>query len=563
MAGACICTGGNPASRGGRRERQIVAMIPRIWKKEVGGNGMLLAVCLLLTVFGNSRFFAHVLQAFPPTGHNLAALVSLAIALFATTAILLGSLALGAMTKPVLTLALLASSLAAYFMDSFDTVIGTDMLRNVLETSFDEASDLVTPRLLAYFVLLGVAPSVLVWRTPLVRTGWRIELLGRARLLGLCLACIAAMAIVFGGFYASFLRAHKELRSYANPAYFLIASLKIFSGPAQAVAASRPAIIAPDARIPEHGKHRELIFLVIGETARADRLSINGYRKDTTPRLREAQAISLNNLWACGTSTAASVPCMFSSKGMDRFDPKKAAEEENLLDVLQRVGVNVLWLDNNSDSKGIALRVPYRDYKSPGINTVCDTECRDEGMLVPLQDYIDSHPAGDIVIVLHQMGNHGPAYYKRYPPAFEKFQPACKSKDLSLCSREEIDNAYDNAILYTDHFLGKAIDLLKRNDDKFETALFYLSDHGESLGEGGVYLHGLPRAIAPDSQLHVPAILWFGRGFDGLDREALTRKRGQRFTHDHLFHTVLGFLEIRTSAYKPELDILDGCRKEE
>jgi lipid A ethanolaminephosphotransferase len=247
---------------------------------------------------------------------------------------------------------------------------------------------------------------------------------------------------------------------------------------------------------------------------------------------------------------------------MARFNPEKAGSEENLLDVLQRAGVNVLWLDNNSDSKGIALRVPYRSYKTPDTNTVCDSECRDEGMLVPLQDYIDSHPTGDILIVLHQMGNHGPAYYKRYPPEFEKFRPVCRSKDLSRCSREEIGNAYDNALLYTDHFLGKAIDLLKRNDKQFETALFYLSDHGESLGEGGVYLHGLPRAIAPDNQLHVPAILWFGSGFDEIDLPALKRKRHQRFTHDHLFHTLLGFFEVRTSFYKPELDILAEHRKD-
>ncbi|MCZ7654859.1 MAG: sulfatase-like hydrolase/transferase [Rhodocyclaceae bacterium] len=233
--------------------------------------------------------------------------------------------------------------------------------------------------------------------------------------------------------------------------------------------------------------------------------------------MQEAKAVSLPNFWACGTSMAVSVPCMFSSNGMGRFSLNQAGSEENLLDVVQRAGVNVLWLDNNSDSKGVALRPLYRNYRSPEINTVCDSECRDEGMLVPLQDYIDSHPKGDILIVLHQMGNHGPAYYKRYPPAFEKYRPACQSKDLSRCSNEEIGNAYDNAILYTDHFLGKTIELLKRNDKHFETALFYLSDHGESLGEGGVYLHGLPRAIAPDSQLHVPAILWFGSGYDEVD----------------------------------------------
>ena len=532
-------------------------------KWEISGNALLLLASLLLAAGGNASFITQVLHAFPPSGSSLPALLSLAVVFLAFNVVLFGGFAFGRMTKPVLIVALLTASVTAYFMDSFGAVIGEDMLRNAVQTDAGEAFDLLTFKLLAYFVLLGVLPSVLVWRAPLAWRGWRRELFGRVKLLALCLLAIALMVMAFGGFYASFIRAHKPLRSYANPAYPLLTMLKFAGKANQATAGMKVAIVAPDAHISGDDRHRELILLVIGETARADRFSINGYARDTTPRLREANAISLPDFRSCGTSTAVSVPCMFSPRGMARFDPKQAAEEENLLDVLQRAGVNVLWLDNNSDSKGTALRVPYRDYKSPGTNTICDTECRDEGMLVPLQDYIDSHPAGDIVVVLHQMGNHGPAYYKRYPPAFEQYQPACKSKDLSLCSREEIGNAYDNAILYTDHFLGKAIELLKRNDAKFETALFYLSDHGESLGEGGLYLHGLPRPLAPDSQVHVPAILWFGSSFDGLDREALMRKRRQRFTHDHLFHTVLGFLEVRTSSYKPELDILDGCRKDE
>jgi lipid A ethanolaminephosphotransferase len=182
-------------------------------------------------------------------------------------------------------------------------------------------------------------------------------------------------------------------------------------------------------------------------------------------------------------------------------------------------------------------------------------------MLVPLQAYVDSHPTGDIVIVLHQMGNHGPAYYKRYPPEFERFKPTCQSNDLSQCTQEEIVNAYDNALLYTDYFLSKTIELLKKNSDKFETAMLYVSDHGESLGEAGTWLHGLPKTIAPDAQLHVPAIMWFGDSFNELDKPALLRKRAQRFTHDNLFHTALGFVEVETSIYRPELDILTGVRK--
>ncbi|CAG0971772.1 lipid A ethanolaminephosphotransferase [Rhodocyclaceae bacterium] len=531
-------------------------------KREISGNVLLLLTCLLLVAGSNAHFITQVLQAFPPSGRTLPALFSLAVAFLAFNVVLFGGFAFGRMTKPVLIVALLTASVAAYFMDSFGTVVGEDMLRNVAQTDASEAFDLITPRLLVYFILLGVIPSALIWRTPLAWRGWRSELMSRAKLLGLCLFGIVVMAVVFGSFYASFVRGHKSLRTYANPAYFLLSTVKFIGGGKQPAGNAPLAVIAHDAHIPRDDEDRELILLVIGETARADRLSINGYERDTTPRLKEANAVSLTNFWSCGTSTALSVPCMFSPQGMARFDPKKAGGEENLLDVLQRAGVNVLWLDNNSDSKGTALRVPYQSYKTPDINTVCDSECRDEGMLVPLQDYIDSHPKGDIVIILHQMGNHGPAYFKRYPPEFEKFTPACRSKDLSQCTREEIGNAYDNALLYTDHFLGKAIDLLKRNDKTFETALFYLSDHGESLGEGGVYLHGLPRAVAPDSQLHVPAILWFGSGYDELDLPALLRKRHQRFTHDHLFHTLLGFLEVRTAFYKPELDILDGCRKD-
>jgi len=530
-------------------------------KMEVGRNTLLLMASFLLVAGGNATFFSKVLHAFPFSGGNIPALASLTLAFFAVNVILLGGVALGSLAKPVLTLVLLASSLTAYFTDSFGVVIGEDMLTNVVQTNAGEAVDLITFRLLAYFALLGLLPSILIWRIPLRWQGWRHELTSRAKLLGLCVLVIVAMVMAFGSFYASFLRAHKSLRSYANPAYFLVSSIKLIRGGKQPAGNTQIAIVAPDARIDKGDRHRELVILVIGETARADRLSINGYERDTTPRLKEAKAISLPNFWACGTSTAVSVPCMFSSNGMGRFSPNQAGSEENLLDVVQRAGVNVLWLDNNSDSKGVALRVPYQDFRSPEINTVCDSECRDEGMLVPLQDYIDSHPKGDILIVLHQMGNHGPAYYKRYPPAFEKFRPACQHKDLSRCSNEEIGNAYDNAILYTDHFLGKTIELLKRNDKQFETALFYLSDHGESLGEGGVYLHGLPRAIAPDSQLHVPAILWFGSGYDGLDLPSLLQKRHLRFTHDHLFHTLLGLLEIRSAHYKAELDILNGCRK--
>ena len=220
--------------------------------------------------------------------------------------------------------------------------------------------------------------------------------------------------------------------------------------------------------------------------------------------------------------------------------------------------MSILWRDNNSDSKGVAVRGAYEDFRSPRVNPVCDeVECRDEGMLHGLQAYIDQQK-GDILIVLHQMGNHGPAYYKRYPKAFEHFTPVCKTNDLGSCSSEEINNAYDNVIRYTDYFLAKVIELLKQNDHRFETAMLYVSDHGESLGEYGVYLHGMPYALAPDAQKHVPAIMWIGQHMKrDLRLDNMDERRLRRWSHDNIFSTLLGLFEIESEVYDPSKDLFE------
>jgi lipid A ethanolaminephosphotransferase len=452
---------------------------------------------------------------------------------------------------------LIVSSLAAFFMDSYSVVINDEMLNNVAQTNFSEATDLVNAKLLAYLAFLGVLPSIGVARLPLIWRETRREVVARVKLLGALALLVAGTVLSFGSFYASLAREHRELRTYANPSYYLYSTVKVMNASLGSALPTALAMIGIDAQIPASDVDRELIIMVVGETARADRFSLNGYRRDTNPQLAQAKVVSFTNVWACGTSTAVSVPCMFYLGGQEDFSLRAAGSRENLLDVLQRSGVNVLWLDNNSDSKGVASRVPYQSYKTAATNSVCGgDECRDEGMIAPLQNYIDTHPRGDIFIVLHQMGNHGPAYFKRYPPEFERFKPVCKSSDLNQCSQDEIDNAYDNAISYTDHFLSRVIELLKRNDEKFETAMLYVSDHGESLGENGVYLHGMPKAIAPDSQLHVPMVMWFGQHFDGVDLAQVQKSTAVRYTHDNVFHTVLGMMEIETAIYRPDLDIL-------
>jgi lipid A ethanolaminephosphotransferase len=236
---------------------------------------------------------------------------------------------------------------------------------------------------------------------------------------------------------------------------------------------------------------------------------------------------------------------MFSPDDRRHFTKSSIHKTLNVLDVLSRDGVAVIWRDNNSSSKGVADRVEYESFRNPASNPICDSECRDQGLLANLDEIVARHPGQDILLVLHTMGSHGPEYYRRYPGEFETFTPACKTNLLSRCSAEEIANAYDNSIVYTDYLIAKAIDSLKAYGDRYHTSLLYISDHGESLGEGNVYLHGLPYAVAPGSQTHVPAIAWLPPN-SNLSFEVSQRNREDEYTHDDLYCTLLLAMDIAT-----------------
>lgn len=522
-------------------------------------NQVILGSALFLAAFANLAFFRNVLATFGTTPGAYAHALSLGLVLAGVLTLLLSILCVGRALKPLLAVLFLLSSLTAYFMDTYNAFIDSDMLANVAATDPREVRDLLTPRLGLYLLLLGVLPVVVLLRLKIRPRPIGAALRARAVLVVSTLLVAVALIVLSSSFYASFFREHKVLRYYTNPTGPIYAAYKFGRRGARHDPVA-PERIAEDVRRPEKDVDRELVIMVVGETARADRFALNGYARDTNPRLAKQDVVSFTQVKACGTSTVTSVPCMFAIYDRDHFSGEKATGTENLLDVLTRAGVNVLWRDNNSDSKGVALRVPMEDYRSPEVNTLCNPECRDEGMLVSLQDYIDRHPTGDILIVLHQMGSHGPAYFKRYPAEFRVFTPTCETNQLDSCTQEEISNAYDNTILYTDHFLSRVIDLLRANDEGFETAMLYVSDHGESLGESGVYLHGLPYLIAPDAQIRVPLVAWFGRNYDDVDRAALHQLRDRPMSHDNIFHTVLGLFEAGTEVYDPKQDLLQLAR---
>jgi len=519
---------------------------------------LLIFTVAILVLFHNRSFFRHLLETYEAGAFDSLFVASVGFLLACLMFFLLNAIGIKKSLKPVLILVLLVSAVCSYFYNAYGVIIDTDMVRNAFETNSSEAFELFSLGFVWNLILLGVIPALVVAFVPLKKLSFRVELVRGLRNAVLSLGLMVLTLFGFNRYYTSFFREHKPLRYYANPVtpiYSLIKYMHIQLWPKPA---PKSIHVGEDAAIPPTDPMRELVILVVGEAARADHFQLNGYERETNPRLSQEEVISFQRVRACGTSTAISVPCMFSFKTKKSFSVEQARATENVLDVMAKAGVHVLWRDNNSDSKGVAVGLPFEDFRTKDHNPDCDIECRDLGMLDGLNEFINEKKEGDILIVLHQMGNHGPAYFQRYPESFEVFEPACRSNQLQSCSRQEIINAYDNALVYTDYFLSKVIEFLKGYDQApFETAMIYIADHGESLGEGGLYLHGVPNIIAPSAQTHVPAIFWFGKQFF-IDRDHFALQAEKPISHENLVHTLLGLFEVDTHLYESDLDLSSG-----
>ncbi|XBS68556.1 sulfatase-like hydrolase/transferase [Acerihabitans sp. KWT182] len=310
---------------------------------------------------------------------------------------------------------------------------------------------------------------------------------------------------------------------------------------------------------------KNLLIVVVGETSRGQDFSLGGYGKLTNPLLARDNVVYFPKTTSCGTATAVSVPCMFSNMTRAHFDGDTAAHQDNVLDILQRAHVNVLWRENDGGCKYVCNRVATDDLSTwKNLPRFCsDGVCLDEALLNHLDDYINGQH-DDTIIVLHTIGSHGPTYYQRYQAAQQTFTPTCDTNEIQKCSNSSLVNTYDNTIVYIDYLLDKSIKLLQSHQDKFNTALVYLSDHGESLGENGLFLHGMPYAVAPAQQTHVPMLLWLSPSFmqaQGIADDCLRNQAiRQTYSHDNLFSTLLGLMNVGTRLYEPSLDIVQPCR---
>lgn len=525
-------------------------------------------ISALFVAFYNISFFRNI-SAIYDIKENFIYYISIIIALFSFSVFFFSLLSSSYTTKPLLILVVLISSGTAYFMDNYNIVIDNTMITNIIETNLAETSDLLSLKLFLYILFLGIFPAIFIYKFKINYPKLKTRILSKLKTLAIFLLIIVVIMFSFSKFYTSFFREHKHLRYSINPFYwmynigdFTVKSLKGGSGKFLKLGEDA-VIIETNDKNNKNNQKKELVIVVVGEAARADHFSLNGYDRETNPLLKQENIINFKNFTSCGTTTAVSVPCMFSSLTRENFNNDKFKNQDNVLDILNRAGVKVLWRDNNSDSKGVATRMEYEDFRTSQNNKVCeDGECRDIGMLDGLDKFINKNKDKDILIVLHQMGNHGPAYYKRYPKEFEKFTPVCDSNDLQKCDQQNIINAYDNAILYTDYFLSKVIKFSKKYSAKYQNAVIYISDHGESLGENNIYLHGLPYAIAPKAQKNVGAFIWLDKNFYDVDRKKLEEKvKNGEFSQDYLFHTLLSIFEIKSEIYDKNLDILDGTKK--
>lgn len=523
--------------------------------------------CLLAL---NLPFWSRVFEIRPPASADdvfylisFALLAFLLINLFLLVFTLIRPLA-----RPLLAVVLLLAALASYFVQAYGVRIDRVMIRNVFETDGLEAGELINLSLILYVGLLGVLPAVLVMRTRLVLATWRVELAHRGLALGLTALGIGAIAALYYQDHAATLRNNRELRHLLVPVNYLAGAGSYVAEVTKPDLPYEP--IGNDARPGKLWQAADavrplIVVLVVGETARAADFGLDGYRRQTTPQLAATPGlINFTAVSSCGTSTAISVPCMFSDLGRAGFSAEKAKARDNLVDIVGKAGFTVQWFGNNTHCKGVCRGLPEIRAAREDYPQLCvgDGPCMD-GAMFDLFEKSLAQPAGRRLAVLHMLGSHGPGYHLRYPRQFEQFTPVCRETDFSKCQVEEIVNAYDDTILYTDHLLAGAIRSLAAIADRADTALLYVSDHGESLGESGIFLHALPYAIAPDQQTRVPMVFWASEGYArrmGLDMACVERGRKRELSHDNIFHTVLGLLQVDTAARNRALDMFTECR---
>ena len=399
-------------------------------------------------------------------------------------------------------------------MQAYGVIIDKGMLLNVLHTDTREAFSYFNASLAIWLIFVTILPCVYVALVKISYGGFKNALRSRVKIALSTLASAAVIFALMSKIFIPFFREHN-----ASTISVLLPYYPIYSGIRLAKSLAQKPLpftyVADDATLTNDKK--KILVLIVGETQRSKNYSLNGYAKnDTNKFTKQKDVVSFTNFYSCGTATETSVPCLFSDLKRENFSNREAKARENLVDIINKLGIKTYFFGNNSGGcKGVCDNLDQNhtsEHRAAGFDEVIFDEAKK----------VIKDANSTTFIVLHLQGSHGPIYYKGYPSKFKEFTPTCDTAELNKCTPDEIANTYDNTILYEDYLQSELINALEARKDKFEVAMFFFSDHGESLGENGIYLHGLPYSIAPDEQKHIPAIIF------SSDSELLKRLKARK-----------------------------------
>ena len=538
-------------------------------KKSISLSGFNMLLAIWLGLILNFAFYQKI-HEFTPYANLKAGLLLAATALIiiAFYNLVLQWLNWKWNAKILASVLIILGGFSAYFVNSLGVVITPDQIQNMLQTDAREVRDLWSMRLIIWTLGFVIFPLGIVWMLQIQPTSTGHQLVHKSLSSVVSLGLILGLLFCFYVDYAAIFREHRDLKGMLSPQNSIASTLSYYKKKAPKanlplVAFGEDAHLLQQAQMQDHPK---LMVLVVGETARAESFALNGYARNTNPELSKLAVINFSQVSSCGTATAVSVPCMFSGMSRETYDEQLASHREGLLDIAQRAGYQVTWIDNNSGCKGACDRVQKYQIPAQLKQKWCDAggECFDEILVDSLKDYLahlDKNNPKPQLIVLHQMGSHGPAYFKRSKAPYQPFQPTCNSNAIQGCSTEELKNSYDNSIVYTDHVLAQIIETLKQQT-QYQTGFWYLSDHGESTGEHGLYLHGAPYSMAPTQQTHVPMLMWFSDAWKQQNIQQVSCLKGQTNqarSQDHLFPSLLSLLDIKTQVIEAKNDMLAQC----
>ena len=468
--------------------------------------------------------------------------------------------------KPALIFFFLSSSIAMYFSNTLNVYFDVDMVANIFETDYREATELIVKPLFISIALFGLLPSLLLYKIHIEYLPPKKQTIQNTVLVFGSLSAAVLMALPHYASHSSFVRSNNTaLLGSILPSSYIQSTYKYAKKQWQFSEEHKIRKILDDApsknvRWNGYSKPLALVFIV-GETARADSFSLQS--NDPDGYLKKENLVYFSNFSSCGTNTVISVPCMFLPFNKSEYSRNLQYKYENILDISLKSGINTFWLDNLNGCKGLCQTVrELRPNAADNPEFYHDKQFYDEVLVDNLANSI-ANTKGDQMRILHQMGSHGPAYYKRIPEAFIKHYPACLTEDFSQCSQEAIKNTYTDTIGYTEYIISKAISELEKLKETHDTALIYVSDHGESTGEMGLYLHGIPWILAPEEQTHIPALMWFSDSYirsRHLNMNCLYQSKNKMHSHDNISHTILSLLDIETKVYQDKLDLLSPCR---